>query len=59
MAFLSAPLFAYLNCRVISSRELPEEAAPARWLRVLSWVGLTFLTCFSVLFLIVHFGYRR
>ena len=59
LAFVSAPLFAYLNYRVISTAKLPAEAAPPRWLRLLSWAGLVFLTCFSVLFLVVHFGYRR
>ena len=59
LAFVSAPLFAYLNLRVISSGDLPAEMAPPKWLRVLSWAGLLFLTCFSILFLVVHFGYRE
>jgi Mn2+/Fe2+ NRAMP family transporter len=57
LAFLSAPLFAYLNYRVISMGNLPTEAIPPRWLRILTWIGLIFLTCFSIVFLIVHFGY--
>lgn len=56
VAFLSAPLFAYLNCRAVSTGRLPPEAAPPAWLRVLSWIGLLFLVCFSVLYLVVHFG---
>ena len=59
LAFLSAPLFAYLNCRAISGGRLPRETAPPKWLRVLSWTGLIFLTCFSILFLIVRFGFGR
>ena len=59
LAFVSAPLFAYLNYRVISTATLPAAAVPPRWLRLLSWVGLAFLTCFSILFLVVHFGCRR
>jgi len=59
LAFLSAPLFAYLNCRAIAVGKLPKEAAPPKWLSVLSWAGLIFLTCFSVLFLVVHFGFAR
>lgn len=59
LAFLSAPLFAYLNCRVISSDKLPKAAAPPKWLHVLSWAGLVFLTCFSILFLVVRFGYGK
>jgi Mn2+/Fe2+ NRAMP family transporter len=56
VAFLSAPLFAYLNCRVISTGALPREAVPPTWLRVLSWIGLLFLVCFSALYLVVHFS---
>ena len=59
LAFLSAPLFAYLNCRAISAAKLPAEAAPPKWLRALSWAGLVFLTLFSIFFLIVLFGYGK
>lgn len=63
LAFLSAPLFAYLNCRAISAAKLPAEAAPPKWLQVLSWAGLVFLILFSILFsilfLIVRFGYGK
>ena len=57
LAFLSAPFFAYLNLRVVCSGTFPREMAPPKWLLVLSWAGLVFLTCFSLLFLIVRFGY--
>lgn len=59
LAFLSAPLFAYLNHRVMATAELPTGAAPPRWLNALSWAGLAFLTCFSILFLVVRFGFGR
>jgi Mn2+/Fe2+ NRAMP family transporter len=59
LAFLSAPLFAYLNYRAVSTGRLPDEAVPPRWLRVLSWAGLAFLSCFSILFLIVRFGFGK
>ncbi len=57
VAFLSAPLFAYLNCRVLALPDVPPEARPAGWLRTLAWVGLAFLVCFSIVFLVMHFGY--
>ncbi len=59
LAFLSAPLFAYLNYRVISTAALPREAIPPKWLKVLSWAGLAFLTCFSILFLVVRLKYGK
>jgi Mn2+/Fe2+ NRAMP family transporter len=55
LAFVSAPLFAYLNLHVISKAKLPQNAAPPMWLHILSWAGLAFLVCFSVIFLIVRF----
>ncbi|MHC4126576.1 MAG: divalent metal cation transporter, partial [Planctomycetota bacterium] len=58
VAFLSAPLFAWLNCKAIATGDVPPEAAPPKWLRVLSWAGVVFLTCFSILFLVVYFGFR-
>jgi len=56
LAFLSAPLFAYLNYRVIRTGKLPAEARPSLWLYVLTWVGLLFFVCFSVVYLIMRFS---
>ena len=56
VAFLSAPLFAYLNCRVLTSADSPLAAVPPGWLRVLSWGGVIFLTGFSIVFLVMRFG---
>ncbi|MDO4251465.1 MAG: divalent metal cation transporter, partial [Moraxella sp.] len=47
MAFVSAPVFAWLNFALVREQEdLP------KWLRALSWSGLVFLTGFAVLFLL-------
>ncbi len=59
VAFLSAPLFAYLNVRVMADRRVPSSAAPPRWLLVLGWAGIVFLTGFSILYLVLHFGYWK
>lgn len=51
MAFVSAPIFAWLNFALVREQEhLP------KWLRSLSWSGLAFLTGFAVLFLLNFFG---
>jgi len=55
VAFLSAPLFAYLNYRVVVTGTLPKEAVPPRWLLTLSWAGLIFLVGFSLLFIREYF----
>jgi Mn2+/Fe2+ NRAMP family transporter len=58
LAFLSAPLFAFLNIRAVAIGPVPHDAAPPRWLSILSWIGLAILIGFSVFFLVVHFGSR-
>ncbi len=51
LSFLTAPIFAYLNYRLVTSKHMPEEAKPGLGLRMLSWVGMIFLTgsCFAYL----------
>ncbi|WP_432481249.1 NRAMP family divalent metal transporter [Moraxella sp. ZY200743] len=51
MAFVSAPVFAWLNFALAREQEHLH-----RWLRVLSWAGLVFLTGFALLFLSHFFG---
>lgn len=48
LAFLTAPLVAWLNFRVVRSAQVPKEHRPGRALVALSWVGILFLTGFSV-----------
>lgn len=50
LAFLTAPVFAYLNLKLVNSEHLPESFRPGVVLRGLSWAGLIFLTGFSLLF---------
>ena len=50
LSFLTAPFFAWINYRVVTDEHMPEEARPPKWLRVLSWIGMIFLTSFSLLY---------
>ncbi|MGD2109013.1 MAG: Nramp family divalent metal transporter [Phycisphaerae bacterium] len=52
LAFLSAPVFAFLNYRVIKTGRMPTDARPPRWLYGLTWVGLLFFVAFSVAYLV-------
>ncbi len=52
ISFLAAPFFAYINFKVVKSKFNPKEFHPPRWLTVLSWSGLVFLTGFSILYVI-------
>ena len=48
LAFLTAPLVAWLNFRVVRSEHVPKEHRPGRALTALSWVGIIFLAGFSL-----------
>lgn len=56
LSFLTAPILAYINYKVVTGNTMPIDYQPKRWLRILSWVGIIFLSGFSLLFLIWRFG---
>jgi Mn2+/Fe2+ NRAMP family transporter len=52
MSFLTAPLLAYMNYRVVTDKHLAKKDQPGKWLRILSWLGLIFLLSFSLLYIV-------
>ncbi len=54
MSFLTGPLFAFLNYRVV--QHLPPSDRPAPWLRWLAITGLVFLVSFSLLYVVWLMG---
>lgn len=57
ISFLSAPVFAWLNLKLIRSNHVPEHFRQGTILRKWSYVGLSFLVVFGLLFL-YHLGTR-
>ncbi|HKK44497.1 MAG TPA: Nramp family divalent metal transporter [Balneolaceae bacterium] len=51
LSFLTAPVLAYLNYRLVTADHMPEECVPNPWLKWLSWSGMIFLTGFALLYL--------
>ncbi|NOQ25137.1 MAG: divalent metal cation transporter [Bacteroidales bacterium] len=51
LSFLTAPILGYLNLRVVTGKNVPIEHQPKKWLRILSWIGLTVLSGFSVYYI--------
>jgi len=51
LSFLAAPIFAYINYKVVTSEHMPGKHKPKAWLKILSWIGIIFLVSFSVLFI--------
>jgi Mn2+/Fe2+ NRAMP family transporter len=50
LSFLTAPALAFINYRLIMSKFFPQEHKPPAWLKILSWLGMIFLTAFALLF---------
>ncbi|MCF8380991.1 MAG: divalent metal cation transporter [Bacteroidales bacterium] len=51
LSFLTAPILAWLNYRVVTDEHMPEDARPGKGLKILSWIGIIFLTVFSFIYL--------
>ncbi|MGB1971998.1 MAG: Nramp family divalent metal transporter [Flavobacteriaceae bacterium] len=48
LSFVTAPFYAYLNLRLVSSDQMPVEHRPSKGLKILSLCGLIFLLLFAV-----------
>ncbi len=51
VSFLTAPVLAFLNYRLVMDSHFPIEHQPPLWLRILSWCGILFLTGFTLFFM--------
>ncbi|MCB2156320.1 Nramp family divalent metal transporter [bacterium] len=50
-AFITAPLMAYLNYRVVMLPNVGEDSRPPRWMHILAWAGLVFLLGFVAVYM--------
>ena len=50
-AFLSAPIFAFMNLKLITSSQIPDQYRISKFLMILSVVGLVYLVGFSLFYL--------
>lgn len=51
ISFLAAPVMAIFNYRVVTTRYFPESGKVPKWLRLLAWLGIIFLSGFSLIYL--------
>ena len=51
LSFITAPLYAFLNYRLVISNQMPKKHQPKRGLRLLSVMGLLFLSGFTLFYL--------
>ncbi|MFO7610459.1 MAG: divalent metal cation transporter [Candidatus Krumholzibacteriia bacterium] len=54
LAFLAAPVLAWLNMKVVRGPKVPPQYRPGRVLTALTWVGLAFLVGFGLLWVWVR-----
>lgn len=52
LSFITAPLYSFLNYRLVVSKAMPKKYQPKRGLRFLSIVGILFLTGFTLFYLL-------
>lgn len=55
IAFLTAPIVAYFNFRVIKHSDIPKDFQPPKWLLGLCYLGLVYLTGFSIIYIVSLF----
>ncbi len=51
IAFLTAPVFSILNYNSVTSKYFPSEFKPKLWLRILSILGIAYLSIFGLIYL--------
>jgi len=52
LSFITAPLYAFLNYRLVISSEMPKAQQPKKGMRILSVLGILFLTGFTLFYLL-------
>lgn len=55
LSFLTTPFYALMNYLLINSEHTPEFARPNMRMKILSWLGLIFLTGFSLIYIYITF----
>ncbi len=55
MSFLIAPVIAIVNYKLVTGSHLKIEDQPKLWLRMLSWLGIIFLTGFAIYYVKIRF----
>ncbi|NNC95612.1 MAG: divalent metal cation transporter [Chitinophagales bacterium] len=52
ISFLISPIIAFVNFRLVMNKDFEKEARPGKRMIILSWIGIIFLTIFSLIYLI-------
>ena len=55
VSFITSPVLAYINYRVMSGENVPKEFRPSILLKPLSWAGIAFFTVMSLVYIYINF----
>ena len=55
ISFLIAPAIAVFNFKLVTGTYFEKKFQPSRWLKILSYLGIIFLTGFAVFFIVTRF----
>ena len=51
LSFITAPVLAFMNYKVVTGKHFPESSRPGPGLRIWAWAGLIFLTLFTLFYI--------
>ena len=51
VAFLSSPILAWINLKVMTGSNVSPKHQPATWIKIISYIGIAFFTIISFLFI--------
>lgn len=55
ISFVAAPVLAILNFKAVTHPHFPQDSKPKKWLLIYAWIGMVFLSLFSVFYLLWRF----
>ena len=55
LSFVTAPVLAFMNYKVVTDKHMPSEAKPKLWLKIYAWIGIVFLSGFTIIYIIWKF----
>ena len=56
VAFLSSPIIAWINLKVMTGSNVPLKHQPATWIKIISYMGILFFTVISFIFIYNKFS---
>ncbi|MBU2649333.1 MAG: Nramp family divalent metal transporter [Bacteroidetes bacterium] len=56
LSFLTAPVLAFMNYRVVTAKSMPLQGRLSKGLKIYAWIGIVFLTGFTLFYIITYFA---